>query len=219
MAAATPPAVVILGDDPLARSGIAALLEGEARVRVVALLPLADLAVAAQRHQPDVIVCDLGPGPGPGPGQDGPAALLRLGSLSDLGAPVLFLVNGEDGVQSLLSAGARGLLPRSADGARLRSALLAVAAGLLVFDAALASTFVPRHAEGASGEQGEPLTRRERQVLELLAQGLSNKLIADRLGISDNTAKFHVNSILAKLGAASRTDAVMRAARLGLLTL
>ena len=75
------------------------------------------------------------------------------------------------------------------------------------------------------GERGgaetfeEPLTPREVQVLELLAEGLPNKAIAARLGISDQTVKFHASSISGKLGAANRTDAVRRAARLGLITL
>jgi DNA-binding NarL/FixJ family response regulator len=65
----------------------------------------------------------------------------------------------------------------------------------------------------------EPLTHREIQVLELLAEGLPNKAIASRLGISDQTVKFHVSSISGKLGAANRTDAVRRAVRRGLITL
>src|SRR5438309_4660602 len=65
----------------------------------------------------------------------------------------------------------------------------------------------------------EPLTSREVQVLELLAEGLPNKAIAARLGISDQTVKFHVSAICGKLGAANRTDAVRRAARRGLITL
>ena len=65
----------------------------------------------------------------------------------------------------------------------------------------------------------EPLTPREIQVLELLAEGLPNKAIAHRLGISDQTVKFHVSSISGKLGAANRTDAVRRAVRRGLITL
>ncbi len=65
----------------------------------------------------------------------------------------------------------------------------------------------------------EPLTAREVQVLELLAEGLPNKRIAERLGISDQTVKFHVSSISGKLGAANRTDAVRRALRRGLITL
>ena len=73
--------------------------------------------------------------------------------------------------------------------------------------------------EEAGTEDIEPLTPREVQVLELLAEGLSNKTIAERLRISDQTVKFHVASITGKLGAANRTDAVRRAARRGLITL
>jgi len=72
---------------------------------------------------------------------------------------------------------------------------------------------------GGDAELVEPLTEREVQVLELLAEGLPNKAIAHRLAISDQTVKFHVSSISAKLGAANRTDAVRRAVRLGLITL
>jgi DNA-binding NarL/FixJ family response regulator len=75
-----------------------------------------------------------------------------------------------------------------------------------------------KHARDASAFV-EPLTSREIQVLELLAEGLSNKAIASRLGISDQTVKFHVASISGKLGAANRTDAVRRAVRRGLITL
>ena len=75
---------------------------------------------------------------------------------------------------------------------------------------------------GAAASAGKPkgeLTERERQVVTLLAEGLSNKLIADRLGISDHTAKFHVNGVMAKLGAGTRTEAVVEAVRRGLVTL
>jgi DNA-binding NarL/FixJ family response regulator len=65
----------------------------------------------------------------------------------------------------------------------------------------------------------EPLTARETSVLELVAEGLPNKAIAERLGISDQTVKFHLASVLGKLGAANRTDAVRRAVRAGLITL
>jgi DNA-binding NarL/FixJ family response regulator len=73
--------------------------------------------------------------------------------------------------------------------------------------------------EDEDGEYSEPLTSREVQVLELLAEGLPNKAIAARLGISDQTVKFHVASISGKLGASNRTDAVRRAVRRGLITL
>jgi DNA-binding NarL/FixJ family response regulator len=88
---------------------------------------------------------------------------------------------------------------------------------LVVFDPSLA--LEPSPARDPSLTLVEDLTPRETEVLQLLADGLTNKAIAQRLGISDHTVKFHVNSVLGKLGAQSRTEAVVRASRLGLLLL
>lgn len=77
----------------------------------------------------------------------------------------------------------------------------------------------PADDEGGAADLVEPLTRREQEVLELLAEGLPNKSIAARLGISDQTVKFHVASIAGKLGASNRTDIVRRALRRGLVSL
>ena len=85
------------------------------------------------------------------------------------------------------------------------------------FREALLRVSVALEGEARSDRAGEELTAREREVLALLAQGLANRALGRRLGISENTARFHVNAILAKLGARSRTDAVVRAARLGLV--
>jgi DNA-binding CsgD family transcriptional regulator len=93
---------------------------------------------------------------------------------------------------------------------------MALAAGLVVVDDDLKKTALRG---GATQTLATPLTPREREVLQLVAEGLPNKLIADRLGISEHTAKFHVNAILDKLGADTRTDAVVKAARFGLLLL
>nr|WP_236673772.1 response regulator transcription factor [Comamonas sp. JC664] len=90
-----------------------------------------------------------------------------------------------------------------------------------VFDPALSELrALPRDAAlGPPTSAPDALTPREREVLGLLAEGLSNKAIADRLAISEHTAKFHVNAVLAKLGVQRRTEAVVRAAKLGLVTL
>ena len=82
-----------------------------------------------------------------------------------------------------------------------------------------ADAIVLAEPQDADEPPAEPLTPRETEVLALVAEGLSNKAIADELGISDQTVKFHVSSIAGKLGAASRTDAVRRAVRRGLLVL
>jgi DNA-binding NarL/FixJ family response regulator len=113
-------------------------------------------------------------------------------------------------------AGALGVLLRNADGERLLAALRAVASGVAVLEPALLAAFVNARAAPADALA---LTPRETEVLALVAEGLSNKLIADRLKISEHTAKFHLNAILNKLGAETRTEAVVLAARRGLLML
>jgi DNA-binding NarL/FixJ family response regulator len=101
------------------------------------------------------------------------------------------------------------VLPPDVDGDALHAALEAAAAGLAV---------VPATAAGGDDPFLEPLTLREQEVLNLMADGCSNKAVAGRLGISEHTAKFHVASVLAKLGAANRADAVRRGIRRGLVS-
>ena len=142
------------------------------------------------------------------------AAAVERGTLDR--TPTLALVRDEESALELLRAGALGVLLRSADGERLMAAIRAVALGVGVFEPLLVRTLL---AARAVPPGGPTLTPREAEVLALMAEGLSNKLIADRLKISDHTAKFHVNSILNKLGAETRTEAVVVAARNGLLML
>jgi DNA-binding NarL/FixJ family response regulator len=127
--------------------------------------------------------------------------------------PVVALARDEDGAARALALGAQGALLRDASGRKIAAALVAAARGLVVLDSSL--PLVKRERPVAA----ETLTRRELEVLQLLALGLANKEIAHRLAVSEHTAKFHVNAILGKLGAASRTEAVVRAAKLGLIVL
>jgi DNA-binding NarL/FixJ family response regulator len=129
------------------------------------------------------------------------------------------LVADELAAAYALQRGALGVLSRRADPATLSAAVLAVRLGLCVLDADVAEHYLelPRAAP-EDDDQADALTARERQVLDLLALGLSNKAIAARLQVSLHTVKFHVNSILAKLGVDSRTGAVARALRRGLVT-
>lgn len=135
-----------------------------------------------------------------------------LAPLTTLKAPSVVLVGDEAQARTAVARGARGALRRTIEPHRLLAALEAVSAGLTVVDFALV------HAP-AEGESDAHLTDRERQVLDLIVQGFSNRRIAKRLGISEHTAKFHVNGILAKLGAGTRTEAVVAAARRGLVAL
>ena len=120
-----------------------------------------------------------------------------------------------------LGAGVRAVLPRSVSEDQLLAALQAVASGLIVVDSADVEAAFPAFSPGFRplGELAEPLTRRESEVLQMLAAGLGNKEIAVRLAISGHTVKFHVASILGKLGAETRTEAVSLGIRRGLVLL
>jgi len=120
-----------------------------------------------------------------------------------------------------LGAGVRAVLPRSVSQDQLLAALQAVASGLIVVDSADVEAAFPAFSPGFRplGELAEPLTRRESEVLQMLAAGLGNKEIAVQLAISGHTVKFHVASILGKLGAETRTEAVSLGIRRGLVLL
>ncbi|MBV9544814.1 MAG: response regulator transcription factor [Chloroflexi bacterium] len=122
----------------------------------------------------------------------------------------------------LARAGLRGwaCLARDVDADQLDLAVRSAESGLVLLDLPVAATaLMPTSTVAAPPVNTDPLTARELQVLQLVAQGLPNKGIARRLGISENTAKFHVASLCGKLGASSRTEAVTIAARLGLILL
>jgi two-component system, NarL family, response regulator YdfI len=120
-----------------------------------------------------------------------------------------------------LRAGVRAVLPRDATPEQLRAALEAAAAGLIVVHPSELDTVLPATVGSPApvDELLEPLTRRESEVLQMLAGGLANKEIAARLAISDHTVKFHVASILGKLGVSTRTEAVSAGIRRGLVLL
>jgi len=202
--------VLIIGDDPLARSGLSSLLSAHPSIQVVGQMVSPDeVPLPRGRSNPDVLLWDLG--------QDARASLDRLRALGDRDPPILVLSPDEASAIDALGAGARGAALRNVGPDALAAALQAVSRGMFVLDQSLARAALrPRI---STPPPPEPLTARELEVLELLAQGLSNKLIADRLRITEHTAKFHVNAILGKLGAQTRTEAVVQALRLGLVLL
>jgi two-component system, NarL family, nitrate/nitrite response regulator NarL len=201
--------VLLVSDDPLVRSGVAALLpEDQPVVRGVGTgvdLPrvLADVGA-------EVVVWDTG--------DDGEVQVAD-------GVPSVALVkDGEAGARAL-RAGARAVLLRDLVPLRLAAAVVGARHGLVVVDERLRDEVLTAKATAAEPSEGGPmetveaLTGREVEVLNLLAEGRSNREIGVALEISPHTSKFHVDRILAKLTASSRTDAVVRAVRLGLLTL
>ncbi|MEI9940864.1 MAG: response regulator transcription factor [Pseudomonadota bacterium] len=193
----------MIAEDPLVRSGLVSLLGFEQGFAVAGQASAPDDALGGISSA-ELMLWDVG----------SRAAAPRSAVLDRL--PTLALVRDEEAALELLRAGALGVLLRSAEGERLLAALRAVATGLGVFDPALLRTLL---AARAAPQDGLLFTPREAEVLSLMAEGLSNKLIADRLKISEHTAKFHVNAILNKLDAETRTEAVVSAARRGLLML
>jgi len=214
--------VLIVADDPLARAGLAVLLAGQPGLIVAGRMSGAeDVDAAMAAYRPDALLWDLGWSAGSSLGR----ALERQPDWSDLNAPVVALLPDDAGARAAWTLGARGLLRRDAEPAQLAAALAAAANGLSTIDPSYTGHLfaAPDNPPGEPGTQTaalvEPLSPRELAVLRLVAEGLANKTIAAQLEISEHTVKFHVNAILGKLGVASRTEAVVRATRLGLIFL
>lgn len=219
MFASTPLRIVIIADDPLARAGLAALLAGEPGCQVIGQTP-ADAALAATLdvYRPDAVLWDLGWDPQRVTAPGGKSALDRLAELERPELALVALAPDPTHASAVWAAGVRGLLLRDATSDMMIAALTAALARLAVLDPALAPALI-MPAERPTAALLETLTPRELDVLRRLAEGLSNKEIARQLVISEHTVKFHINAILGKLGAQSRTEAVVRATRLGLVAL
>jgi two-component system nitrate/nitrite response regulator NarL len=204
--------ILIVGSDALARAGIAGLLNLNGIVEIVGQVgPDEDVVASARSLGAGAVIWDFGPGGTPGRAE--------IAAITESGIPVLALVGSSGGpATDLLRRGVRGVLFRDADADQVSAALGVLDKGLVVLDAELPE-LIAAPQTGPTPESVESLTPREMEVLGLLSQGLANKAIAERLGISEHTAKFHVNSIISKLGAEGRTEAVVRAARLGLVVL
>ena len=189
--------VGVAGGDPLLRDALVAVLGSVPELEAFPLAALDEAAEAAA----EVVLLDLGPEP-------------AEPSIFD-GVPLLVMAADAATAARALAAGATGAIGRTTDGRALAPALAAVASGLVVVDPLWRSLL----ATPAPSSGDSPLSAREQEVLELLAEGLSNKEIGGRLFVSANTVRFHVRAILEKLGAASRTEAVVLGARTGLLLL
>lgn len=198
--------VAVIAAYPTSRAGLRALLESSEGFRVVADLPL---------HSPldgdvDVFVVEV----------EDPSAM-AFDAAEAPGIPAVYLWPSATSATEAFASTPSAHLLKDATAAEIAAAINSVVLGLSVFDPAIlaASAVAGRGAEPSGFGDLDGLTERERQVLELLADGLTNKAIALRLGISDHTVKFHVGAILSKLGAESRTEAVTLAHRGGFLPL
>lgn len=206
--------VVVVAAYPSVRAGLRALLAGEREIDVLAARAGSDDEDTPDGQKPDALLIDVE--------VDRADLPVRLAGRYPDAAQVL-LLDGPEAYQPPEGEGARpwAALLKDAGADEIIAALRAVTRGLVVLDPAIARLTTLRRPSALRGgdDLDESLTERETEVLQLLSLGLPNKAIAARLSISEHTAKFHVGSIMAKLSAASRTEAVAQAARRGLLVL
>jgi DNA-binding NarL/FixJ family response regulator len=216
MVSDTQPIRVVLADDhAVVRKGIREFLEESGDIRVVA--EAADGAEAVDlvaELRPDVAVLDIQM-----PHLTGIEATRRI-KAEHPGVRVLILTAYDDVpyIMALLQAGASGYVLKTADSSELVRAVRAVHRGESALDPSIAQKVVQQLTSGRRPDAGvaaEPLTRREIEVLDLAARGLTNKAIGQELGISDRTVQGHLANIYGKLGVGSRTEAVTEAIRQG----
>lgn len=214
-----PICILLVDDQKLIREGIRILLEMEPDLQVVGEAGDGEAALAAYAaHQPDVVLMDVRM-----PGVDGVEATWRLIERWPQ-ARVIILTTFDDDeyVFEGLRAGALGYLLKDVSGHELAEAVRTVAGGGALVEPSVARKVLAEFARLAPParppEQGlpEPLSEREQEVLRLLAQGLSNREIAQRLILAEGTVKNHVTSILSKMGVRDRTQAAVRARELGI---
>ena len=205
--------ILLVDDHPVVRAGLAAMLETQVDFAVVG--EAGDGAEAVRQIEtlnPDVVLMDLEM-----PGTDGLEALEELAQKGLPNKVIVFTIFAtDDRILRAVQAGAQGYLLKSAPREEVFQAIRIVHAGGSLLQPVVAARLLNQ----VSGKGGAPggLTPREREVLELLAKGLQNKEIAAVLHIGERTAKFHVSSLMRKLGAGNRTEAVALAAQQGLIT-
>jgi DNA-binding NarL/FixJ family response regulator len=208
--------VVVADDQQIVREGFAALLETQPDITVVGRASDGEEAVrVCGEQQPDVVLMDVRM-----PGVDGIEATRRLPGTKVI---ILTTFDLDDYVYDALSAGASGFLLKDAGAERLFEAVRVVAAGDALLAPAVTRRLIAEFARQRPRVQAAPerlseLTPREVEVLRLIAEGLSNLEIADRLVLSDETVKTHVSRVLFKLGLRDRTQAVVAAYESGLVT-
>jgi len=209
------PIRVLVADDHAGfRSGLEALLATQADFEIVGQAEAGDAAVAqALALQPDVVLMDLNM-----PGLDGIAATRRIVDTSPhIAVLVLTMADNDAAVFDALRAGARGYLLKGADRAELTRAIRAVASGEAIFGPDVARRLMAYFADAPVRAPAFPeLSDRELEVLELIARGMSNQQIVDRLVISPKTVRNHISNIFSKLQVRDRAEAVVRAREAGM---
>jgi DNA-binding NarL/FixJ family response regulator len=209
--------VAIVAASPFERAGLEAIVASEGLGAAGSFAEPGELLAQLAEIEPDAVLVALDPHD-----EEPPAEVFALAGAAG-GPPIAVLAADASApwAGDALRAGLRAVLPRDASAREIAGALQAVAAGLVAVHADAVEALVhelPASARG--GAAAHPaLTPRELEVLRMLAEGLGNKIISARLGISEHTVKFHIASIFAKLNAGSRTEAVTQGVRQGLIML
>ncbi len=197
--------LLIAAPSAVVRAGLEALAASSPELDVVGSFP--DLA-AAETLRPDVILTS--------------APLTDIAAPASARGPALVLLTNEEQpawTPEALRLGVRALLPRDASQNEILAAVEAAAYGMALLDPRELEMLLSAGLPAPASAETSSLTARELEVLRMMADGAANKIIAWKLGISEHTVKFHVASILAKLGASSRTEAVTIGIRKGLVLL
>jgi DNA-binding NarL/FixJ family response regulator len=207
--------VLVVDDHPIFRDGLATALGGIDEITVVGAAEDGERGIAMARElRPDVVLMDLNM-----PGTGGIEATRRITSNSGTAVLVLTMQSDDDSVFAAVRAGASGYLLKGADRRDVVRAVLGVAAGEAVFGQATAQRILTLFSSADGPSKGTPfpeLTARERRILDLVARGLGNQAIARELSLAPKTVRNNVSSILGKLHAADRGEAIDRARRYGL---
>jgi DNA-binding NarL/FixJ family response regulator len=207
---ADPIRILVADDHPVVRDGLVAMLGTQPDFEVVGQAATGrEVLSQVAALRPDVVLLDLEM-----PEMDGVEALQRLGQANSPVRVIVFTAfDSDERIVSAVQAGAQGYLLKGAPREEVFQAVRVVHAGGSLLQPVVASKLLRQVSDGF-----EPLTPRELEVLGLVAQGLPNKEIAARLTITVRTVKFYVSSIMAKLGAGNRTEAVAIAAQRGLIS-
>ena len=204
--------VLIGASSEVVRAGLESLLATVPTFKVVGSFPIGAALAQFEELQPDVLLLDL---------ESPEDESMSLPIESGISPLVVLTDNTENSwVVEALGSGTRAILPRDMTSEEIVAAIQAAAAGLVALHPQVLHSMlspIPPAEEPEPDPSDQVLTPREIEVLRMVAEGLGNKEVASRLGISDHTVKFHISSIFAKLGASSRTEAVTVGIRQGLI--
>jgi two-component system, NarL family, response regulator len=201
--------VLVADDHPIVRSGVAAMVDGHSEMQLLAQAADGNEAVRLyQAHRPNVVLMDLRM-----PGLDGVEAILAIKAIEpEARIVILTTFDGEEDIYRGLRAGAKAYLLKDSPHDEIADCIRAVARGQKYLPPHIATKLLERL-------DNDTLSKRELEVLGLMATGKSNKEIARETSITEGTVKFHVSAIMAKLDAKSRTEAVAVAAKRRLIAL